>query len=123
MQYFIRPSLDGFRILDNKEGLPWSVYVGVGGMPGQTAYCAWKEYAKSKKGDVVFVTAASGPVGSFVVQIAKNEGLKVIASAGSDEKCEFVKSLGADVVFNYKTTSTKAVLEKEGPIHMYVSSQ
>ena len=56
------------------------------------------------------------------MQIAKAEGLKVIASAGSDEKVEFVRSIGADVVFNYKTTSTREVLAKEGPINMYVKS-
>ena len=56
------------------------------------------------------------------MQIAKAEGLKVIASAGSDEKVEFVRSIGADVVFNYKTTSTREVLAKEGPINMYVGS-
>ena len=55
--------------------------------------------------------------------MAKAAGLKVIASAGSEEKVAYVKSLDADVVFNYKTTSTKTVLEEEGPIHMYVSSQ
>ncbi|RPD54785.1 NAD(P)-binding protein [Lentinus tigrinus ALCF2SS1-7] len=87
----------------------------------QTAHHAWMEYAHpySKKGDVAFVTAASGAVGAIVVQLAKADGLKVIASAGSDEKCEFVRSLGADVVFNYKTTSTREVLKKEGPVQMY----
>ena len=59
-----------------------------------------------------------GPVGSVLVQLAKLDGLKVIASAGSDDKVEFVKSIGADVAFNYKTTSTWDVLEKEGPINM-----
>ena len=54
------------------------------------------------------------------MQLAKAEGLKVVASAGSEEKCEFVRSLGADVVFNYKTTSTREVLQKEGPVQMYV---
>ena len=56
------------------------------------------------------------------MQIAKAEGLKVIASAGSDEKVEFVRSIGADVVFNYKTTSTREVLAKQEPINMYVAS-
>ena len=46
----------------------------------------------------------------------------MIASAGSDEKVAFVKSLGADVAFNYKTTSTREVLEKEGLIDVYVPS-
>ena len=44
-------------------------------------------------------------------------GCKVIASAGSDEKVNYVSSLGADVAFNYKTTSTREVLEKEGPLN------
>ena len=53
-------------------------------------------------------------------QLAKADGLKVIASAGSDDKVAFVKSLGADVAFNYKTTNTRDVLEREGPLNMYV---
>ncbi len=57
-------------------------------------------------------------MGSFVVQLAKADGLKVIASAGSDDKVEFVKSLGADHVFNYKKEDTTKVLEREGPINM-----
>ena len=51
-----------------------------------------------------------------MIQLAKLDGLKVIASAGSDDKVEYMKSLGADVVFNYKTTNTAEILEKEGPI-------
>lgn len=62
-----------------------------------------------------------GPVGATVIQLAKKDGLKVIASAGSDEKVEFMKSLGADVVFNYKTEKTADVLQREGPINMCVS--
>lgn len=57
-----------------------------------------------------------------VVQIAKAKGLKVIASVGSEEKVAYVRSLGADVVFNYKTEDTNAVLEREGGIDMYVCS-
>ena len=61
---------------------------------------------------------AQGAVGSLVVQLAKWDGLKVIASAGSDAKVEYLKELGADIAFNYKTTSTAEVLKKEGPIDM-----
>ena len=56
------------------------------------------------------------------MQLAKLEGLKVIASTGSDEKVEYVKSLGADVVFNYKTTSTRKILAESGPVNMYDNS-
>ena len=55
----------------------------------------------------------------MVIQIAKAAGLKVIASAGSDEKVNFMKSIGADMAFNYKTTPVSEVLTKEGPIDMY----
>ena len=58
----------------------------------------------------------------FVVQLAKADGLKVISSAGSDEKVAFLKSLGVDVAFNYKKENTLQVLEREGPINMYVFS-
>jgi NADPH-dependent curcumin reductase CurA len=44
--------------------------------------------------------------------------LKVIASADSDEKVKFVKELDANAVFNYNTTATRDVLEREGPIYM-----
>lgn len=62
----------------------------------------------------------AGAVGAMVIQLAKADGLKVIASAGSDDKVGYMKSLGADVAFNYKKTRTEDVLKKEGPIQMYV---
>jgi NADPH-dependent curcumin reductase CurA len=43
-----------------------------------------------------------------VIQIAKQHGLKVIGSAGSDAKVQFMKDIGADVAFNYKTQCTQA---------------
>jgi len=55
---------------------------------------------------------------SLVIQLAKQDGLKVIASAGSEEKVNFMKEIGADCAFNYKTTNAADVLKKEGPIDM-----
>ncbi|KAJ2922043.1 hypothetical protein H1R20_g15054, partial [Candolleomyces eurysporus] len=118
-QYDVYKSTEGLRILDNKYNLPWSYFVGVAGMPGQTAYMAWKEYSSAKAGEVAFVSGGAGPVGSFVIQLAKAQGLKVIASAGSEEKVEFMKSLGADVAFNYKTTNTLETLQANGPIDVF----
>ncbi|KAF9530259.1 alcohol dehydrogenase [Crepidotus variabilis] len=111
--------LNGVEILKNPHNIPWSAFTGVLGMPGLSAYAGWKEHSKAKEGEVAFVTSGAGPVGSLVVQLAKIEGLKVIASAGSEEKLQFMRDLGADVVFNYKTTDTKEVLAKEGPIDIY----
>ena len=45
-------------------------------------------------------------------------GESVFRPAGSDEKVEFMKKIGVDVAFNYKTTSTVKVLEEHGPIDM-----
>lgn len=113
------PTIGKLQLLTNEEKLPWSAYVGIAGMPGQTAWCGWKEYAAPKKGDIVFVSSGAGPVGSMVIQLAKQVGCRVIASASSDEKVEeLTKTIGADVAFNYKTTSVCDVLEKEGPINM-----
>ncbi|KAH7912127.1 NAD-P-binding protein [Hygrophoropsis aurantiaca] len=118
-EHFIRNRASDYLVLENKENLPWSLYVGAIGLPGQTAYSGWKEHANPKKGEVAFVTAGAGGVGSLIVQLAKRDGLKVIASAGTDEKVGFLKDLGADVAFNYKTSDTLENLKKEGPIDIY----
>ena len=54
----------------------------------------------------------------MVIQLAKLDGLKVIASAGTDDKVKEAKEAGADVVFNYKKVDTNQVLEKEGPLNL-----
>ena len=59
-KYVILPNLEHARVLKNEENFPWTAYVGVLGMPGLTAYCAWKEYAQAKKGETAFVTTAAG---------------------------------------------------------------
>ncbi|TFK22693.1 alcohol dehydrogenase, partial [Coprinopsis marcescibilis] len=118
-EYNVFKELAPFTFLKNQYNLPWSTFVGVAGMPGKTAYFGWKEYSKARGGETIFVTTGGGPIGSLVIQLAKADGLKVIASARSDEKVSFMKALGADVEFNYKTTDTKVVLEREGPIDIY----
>lgn len=55
-------------------------------MPGFTAYVGLYEILKPKKGDTLFVSAASGAVGQLVGQLAKEEGVYVVGSAGSQEK-------------------------------------
>jgi NADPH-dependent curcumin reductase CurA len=69
---------------------------------GAPAYFGLLVAASAKDGDIVFVSAAAGAVGSVVVQVAKAKGMTVIASAGGPDKCEFVRSLGADKVVDYK---------------------
>jgi hypothetical protein len=83
-------------------GAPPEQFLGVLGVTGLTAYFGLLDAASAKQGDVVFVSAAAGAVGSVVVQIAKAKGMTVIGSAGGQEKCDFVSSLGADRVLDYK---------------------
>ena len=66
------------------------------GLTGGTAYFGLLRTAEAKAGDIVFVSAAAGAVGSAVVQIAKLKGMTVIGSAGGPDKVAFVMELGAD---------------------------
>ena len=83
------------------------------GLPGGTAYFGLLRAAQAKEGDIVFVSAAAGAVGSAVVQIAKARGMTVIGSAGGADKCAWVRELGADVAIDYKsgTPLVKALAE------------
>jgi len=71
------------------------LWLGNMGMTGGTAYFGLLNTASAKEGDIVFVSAAAGAVGSAVVQIAKAKGMTVIGSAGGAEKCAWVMELGA----------------------------
>ncbi len=82
-------------------GVEPQAFLGNLGLTGGTAYFGLLDVAQAKEGDVVFVSAAAGAVGSAVVQIAKAKGMTVIGSARGPEKCEFVRSLGADAAINY----------------------
>lgn len=94
-------------------GVEPQAFLGNLGLTGGTAYWGLLDAAQAKAGDIVFVSAAAGAVGSAVVQIAKAKGMTVIGSAGGPDKVEFVKSLGADSVIDYKsgTPLVKALAE------------
>ncbi|HHW37399.1 MAG TPA: NADPH:quinone oxidoreductase family protein [Bacillales bacterium] len=67
-----------------------------------TAYYALKTKALLREGETLLVHAGSGGVGSAAIQIGKALGAKVIATAGSEEKVEKCKEIGADFVVNYR---------------------
>lgn len=66
-----------------------------------TAYPMLTLSARARSGETVLVHAAAGGVGTAAIQLAKHLGLKVIASASSDEKLDRVRALGADFTINY----------------------
>ena len=85
------------------------------GLTGATAYFGLLRAAQAKEGDIVFVSAAAGAVGSAVVQIAKAMGMSVIGSAGGAEKCAWVRELGADQAIDYKAEPIVQALNRAAP--------
>jgi len=97
--------------------VPPQSFLGVMGMPGFTAYVGLLEIGRPKAGETVFVSSASGAVGSLVCQIAKLKGCTVVGTAGSDEKVKWLlEELGIDHAINYKTAgSLSRALRAECP--------
>ncbi|KAM0925959.1 hypothetical protein ACQ4PT_003830 [Festuca glaucescens] len=86
-----------------QSDIPLSYHLGLLGMPGFTAYAGFYELCSPKKGEFVFVSAASGAVGQIVGQLAKLHGCYVVGSAGTNQKVELLKDkFGFDAAFNYK---------------------
>jgi alcohol dehydrogenase len=76
---------------------------------GLTAWQALVEKAGLEKGQKVFIQAGSGGVGTFAVQLAKHLGATVASTTGTSNVA-LVRSLGADVVIDYKTQDIEDVL-------------
>lgn len=84
---------------------PLQSYLGVLGMTGMTAWAGLTRVANLKPGSTVFVSAASGAVGSIVCQIAKAMNCRVIGGAGKAEKIKWlIEKAHVDEAFNYKET-------------------
>jgi NADPH-dependent curcumin reductase CurA len=96
----------------DRDALPVSAYLGFAGSTGLTAYAGLVRIAGLKDGDVVFVSAASGAVGSIACQIAKIKGNKVIGAAGGVKKKAFLTDvLKVDAAIDHKAepSMTKAL--------------
>lgn len=98
------------------EHQPPSTALGILGMPGMTSYFGLKETAQFRAGETVLVSAASGPVGSMVGQIARLWGGRAIGIAGSAEKCRWaVDKAGLSACINYKTEDVSSRLRELAP--------
>ncbi|KAJ3891022.1 hypothetical protein GG344DRAFT_48210 [Lentinula edodes] len=114
--YTIQPYTE---VPDPKDMYPLSKYTNIMGTPGLTAFVGMEGIIKGKEGETLYVSSGASGVGSLVIQLAKMKGMRVIASAGSDPKVEFMKTLGVDVPFNYNKESYESVLSKHAPIHAF----
>ena len=104
------------RKIQNPLNLDPKLFIGALGMPGLTAYSSFYDIGQPKKGETIFISAASGAVGQIVGQLAKHEGLTVIGSVGDDKKLEFIeKELGFDGGFNYKKETPIDALKSLAP--------
>jgi NADPH-dependent curcumin reductase CurA len=113
-EYFVSDG-QGLSKLD-ADGMPLVAYMSVLGLTGLTAYGGLLVIGALKDGENVFVSAAAGAVGSVAAQLAKIKGCYVIGSAGSDEKCRWLKEdLGLDVAINYKKGELRASLKAAAP--------
>lgn len=106
----------GLSKLVNPLGLDEKIFLGGLGMSGLTAYSSFYAIGKPKKGETIFISAASGAVGQIVGQLAKREGLTVVGSVGSNEKLKFItEGLGFDSGFNYKKEKPSEALARLAP--------
>jgi len=85
-------------------GVSPTTALGVLGPTGLTAYFGLLDIGQPKEGETVVVSGAAGAVGLVVCQIAKLKGCRVVGTAGSDDKCDYLRrELGVDAAINYKT--------------------
>lgn len=77
---------------------------------GETAYRSLHEAVKLRKGQTILIHGAAGGVGSAAVQIAKAAGARVIGTA-SPNNHDFLKSLGADQVIDYRSQRFEDVVK------------
>ncbi|ULT54607.1 NADP-dependent oxidoreductase [Neobacillus drentensis] len=78
-------------------------------LAGLTAWQCLFDFGEVKKGDKVLIHAGAGGVGTFAIQFAKNAGAYV-ATTGGTSNVEFLKSLGADEVIDYKKENFESIL-------------
>ncbi len=99
-----------------RSGVPLSYYLSILGVTGLTAYLGLFDVGGLREGETLFVSAAAGAVGSAAGQMAKLKGCRVVGTAGSDEKVDYLTNeLGFDAAFNYKTSKLSQALKETCP--------
>ncbi len=87
----------------------------------ETYFTVWSnifDRCELKSGETILIHGGTSGIGTTAIQLAKAFGAKVIATAGSDEKCQACRNLGANLAINYKTQDfveeSKKFTEKKG---------
>lgn len=104
-------------------GIPVTHFLGALGAPGLTGYYGVVEVARARPAHTLVVSGAGGSTGSMVVQVAKKlvGCRRVVGIAGSEDKCAWVRGLGADACVNYKAPTFVEDLRAatEGEVDVY----
>lgn len=96
--------------------LPLTAHLVLFGIIGPTAYFGLLSIGKPNTGETLVVSSAAGAVGSFVGQIGKIKGCRVVGIVGTDEKCRWTTGkLGFDAAINYKTEPVRERLKTHCP--------
>ncbi|KAJ6536756.1 hypothetical protein DFH09DRAFT_931115 [Mycena vulgaris] len=103
---------------DPQGAFPWTRYCSCLGAPGLTAFIGLEQLAEPKAASWLFNCVNSKGTSQFLTSFAKLIRLRVIGSASTDAKVEFMRSLGA-VAFNYRTTPVAEALAEYGPIDLF----
>lgn len=99
----------------SRERHPLSIYLGVLGMTGMTAW-AGLNLVDVKAGDILYISGAAGAVGNVAGQLAKLRGCTVIGSTGSAEKVKFLRDeIGFDRAFDYNANPGLEQLKSAAP--------
>ncbi|MCW8196709.1 NAD(P)H-quinone oxidoreductase [Proteobacteria bacterium 005FR1] len=81
----------------------------------ETFFTVWTnvfDRAKLQSGETFLVHGGSSGIGSTAIQLAKAFGARVFTTAGSEEKCQFCRDLGADLAINYRDTDFVAAIQE-----------
>ncbi len=107
---------DGKGLQPLPPGIPAEAVLAVLSLPGLTAYQGLVNIGKPKAGETLVVSGAAGSVGSMVGQIGKAEGMRVVGTAGTDDKCRWLEDeLGFDKAINYKSDKLRQQLKDATP--------
>jgi NADPH:quinone reductase len=84
------------------------------GVP-ETCFTVWHnvfQRGSLQKGEIFLVHGGSSGIGTTAIQLAKAFGARVLTTAGSDEKCRFCETLGAERAINYRTEDWPAIIRE-----------
>ena len=98
------------------DAAPLPAYLGVLGMPGLTAWVGTYDIGQVRPGETVWVSAASGAVGTLAAQLAKLAGCRVVGSAGGADKARaLVDELGLDAGIDHRAGDLEGQLRAAAP--------